>query len=65
MLQLSIISSQNADPGQKILDVISNLSVWLTDQNGELLNLRGEQLTVRLHLLERYRYVCTVQSKRI
>ena len=44
----------NAAPGQKILeaphnliylpvtvDVISTLSVWLTDQHGELLDLRG------------------------
>ena len=54
-------------PGQKILeapynliylpvtvDVISTLSVWLTDQHGgELLDLRGEELTIRFHLRER------------
>ena len=53
----------NADSGQKILeaqhnliyllvivDVISTLSVWLTDQDGELLNLRGEKLTICFHL---------------
>ena len=68
----------NAAPGQKILvapdnliylpvtvDVISTLLVWLTDQNGELLDLRGDELTIRFHLRERYQYACTVQSKRI
>ena len=56
----------NAAPGQKILesphnliylpvivDVISTLSVWLTDQDGEKLDLRGEKLTIRFHLRER------------
>ena len=53
----------NAAPGQEILeaphnliylpvpvDVISTLSVWSTDQHGELLDLRGEELTIRFHL---------------
>ena len=48
----------NAAPGQKILeaphnliylpvivDVVSTLLVWLTDQHGNLLGLRGEELT--------------------
>ena len=56
----------NAAPGQKTLeaphnliylpvtvDVISNLSVWLTDQDREHVNLRGEKLTIRFHLRER------------
>ena len=56
----------NAAPGQKILeaphniislpvtvDIISTLSVWLTDQHGKLLDLRGEELTIRFHLRER------------
>ena len=56
----------NAAPGQKILEpphnliyllvtvaVISTLSVWLTDQHGEFLDLRGEELTIRFHLRER------------
>ena len=56
----------NAAPGQKILeaphnliylpltaDVISTLSVWLTDKHGELLDLRGEKLTICFHLRER------------
>ena len=56
----------NAAPGQTILeaphnliyipvtaDVISTLLVWLTDQHGDLLYLRGEELTIRFHLRER------------
>ena len=56
----------NAAPGQKILeaphnliylpvtvDVTSTLLVWLTDQYGKLLDLRGEELTIRFHLCER------------
>ena len=56
----------NAAPGQKILearsnliylpvtvDVILNLSVWLPDQHGKSLDLRGEELTIRFHLRER------------
>ena len=35
------------------LDVITSLQIWLTDQNNTLLNLRGERITVRLHLRER------------
>ena len=55
----------NATPGQKTLeaphnliylsvtvDVISTLSVWLTDQHGELLDLRGEEFNIRFHLRE-------------
>ena len=46
---------RNAAPGQKLLEaphnliylVISTLSVWLTDQHGELL-----ELTIRFHLRE-------------
>ena len=58
----------NAAPGQRIVhapynliylpmtvDVILTLSVWSTDQNEELLDLRTEELTIRFHL----------QSKRI
>ena len=56
----------DAAPGLKLLesprnliylpvtvDVISTLSVWLTDQHGKLLDLRGEELTIRFHLRER------------
>ena len=56
----------NAAPRQKILevphnliylpvtiDVISTLSVWLTDQHGKLLDLREEELTICFHLRER------------
>ena len=50
----------DAAPGQKILeapsnliylpvtvDVISTLSVWLMDQDGKVLDPRGEKLTIR------------------
>ena len=56
----------NAAPGQKILeaqsnliylpvtvDVISTLSVWLMDQDGKVLDLRGEELTIHFHFRER------------
>ena len=56
----------NAAPGLKILetphnliyravtvDVISTLSVRLTDQDREHFDLRGEKLTIRFHLRER------------
>ena len=56
----------NAIPGHKIKEaphnliylpvtvyVISTLSVWMTDQHGKLLDLRGEKLTPRFHLRER------------
>ena len=56
----------NAAPGKNILeaphnliylpvtvDVISTMSVWLTDQHGELLDLREEELTKRFHLRAR------------
>ena len=32
------------------LSVISRLTSWLTDQNNEPLNLRGEELTIKFHL---------------
>ena len=56
----------NVRPGDKIVyspvnviyvpvtvDVISRLTSWLTDQTHTALNLREEQLTIRLHLRER------------
>ena len=56
----------NAAPGQNTLEaphnliylpatveVISTLSVWLTEQHGKLLDLRGEELTIRFHLRKR------------
>ena len=54
----------NAAHGQEILeaqnnliylpvDVVSTPSVWLTDQHGKPLDLRGEELTIRFHLRER------------
>ena len=56
----------NAVPRQKILeaphnliylpvtvDVISIVSVWLTEQHGKLLDLRGDELSIRFHLRDR------------
>ena len=29
---------------------ISCLTIWIVDQNGRLINFRGEEITLRLHL---------------
>jgi hypothetical protein len=55
----------NVSPGYKIvenprnlvylpllMDTISSIETSLTDQNGKLLNLRGENLTIRFHIRE-------------
>ena len=34
------------------LDTIHSITIWLTDQNGNELNLRGENLSIRFHLRE-------------
>ena len=31
-------------------DTIHSITIWLTDQNGSELNLRGENLSMRFHL---------------
>ena len=33
-------------------DTIHSITIWLTDQNGNELNLRGEYLSMRFHLRE-------------
>ena len=33
-------------------DTIHSITIWLTDQNGNELNLRGENLSMRFHLRE-------------
>ena len=33
-------------------DTIYSITIWLTDQNGNELNLRGENLSMRFHLRE-------------
>ena len=53
----------NVSPGNKIIgnthnllylpttaDTIHSITIWLTDQNGNELNLRGENLSMRFHL---------------
>ena len=60
-------SFPNAAPGQKILeaphnliylpttvDVISTLSAWLSDQDGGLLDLRGEKLTIIIIIIIKF-----------
>lgn len=56
----------NVSPGYKIVERpnpsllyypisrhdISRMRVWLTDQNGNLIDLRGETLTIRIHVRE-------------
>ena len=55
----------NVSPGYKIIenphnllylpitaDTIHSSTIWLTDQNGDELNLRGENLSMRFHLRE-------------
>jgi len=56
----------NVPPGYKIVERpspslvyyplsrhdISRMRVWLTDQNGKLIDLRGETLTIRIHVRE-------------
>ena len=56
----------NVAPGVKIVskplnpiylpitvDVISHMTCWLTDQDGEPLDLRGEKLTITFHIRAR------------
>lgn len=65
--QKSVIYSffPNVSPGYKIVETplnlvylpvcvseISSLTVRLTDQNGTLLNVRGEEISIRLHIRE-------------
>jgi hypothetical protein len=53
----------DVEPGMKIIekptslvylpvftDIISNIRIWLTDQNGRILNLRGENVTIRFEI---------------
>ena len=55
----------DVSPGYKIIEnpdnllylpttatTIHSITIWLTDQNGNELNLRGENLSMRLHLSE-------------
>lgn len=55
----------DANPGYKIIEIprqliylpviapdrISTIRIWLTDQDGKLINLRGEKLTINFHLV--------------
>ena len=59
--------SPNVPPGYKINEVprhvaylpinsrrITSLTLKITDQNGDLVNFRGEEITIRLHLIPRH-----------
>ena len=64
--QITIYSFfQNVSPGYKIIenphnllylpiteDTIHSITIWLTDQNGNELNIRAEDLSMGLHLRE-------------
>ena len=56
----------NVSPGEKIvsqpkniiyvpltMSIISSMTVWITDQESNLLDLRGEQLTLTFHIRKR------------
>ena len=60
----------NVSPGYEIIENPQNLlylpitsdtnhsiAIWLTDQNGNELNLRGENLSMRFYLREIYKYL--------
>ena len=60
----------NVSPGYKIIenphnllylpitaDTIHSITIWLTDQNGNELNLRGENLSMRFHRREIWKYL--------
>ena len=64
-IQVPVVYSffPDVEPGDKIIespveyiylpissDVIRHMTVWLTDQNQNLLNLRKEEVTIRFHL---------------
>ena len=42
-------------------DTIHSISIWLTDQNGNDLNLRGENLSMRFHLREILKISCVLK----
>ena len=39
------------------VDTIHSITIWLTDQNGNELNLRGENLSMRFHLRDLKTYL--------
>ena len=63
----------NVSPGYKIIenlnliylpitsDTIHSFTIWLTDQNGNELNLRGENLSMRFHLREILKISCVLK----
>ena len=43
-------------------DTIHSITIWLTDQNGNKLNLRGENLSMRFHLREIFKNVVSFKN---
>ena len=44
------------------LDAIYSITIWLTGQNGNELNLRGENLSMRFHLKEIKKYILSCKK---
>ena len=53
MLVMKALNPHNLIYHPVTVEGISTLSVWLTNQDEEHLDLRGEKLTIRFHLRER------------
>ena len=43
-------------------DTIHNIKAWLADQNGNKLNLRGENLSMRFHLREIFKNILSFKN---
>ena len=65
----------DVSPGYKIIEnppnllylqitavAIHSITIWLTDQNGNELNLRGENLLMRFHLREILKISCVFKN---
>ena len=68
----------NVYPGYKIIenpqnpfylpltsDMIHSITIWLTDQNENELNLRGENLSMRFHLRERFKGYIDLENDKL
>ena len=75
LVNIYIISGSYVSPGYKTIenshnllylpitsDTSNSITIWLTDQNGNELNLRGENLSMRFHLREIKKYILTFKN---
>ena len=46
-------------------DTIRSITIWLTDQNGNELNLRGENLSMRFHLREIKKNILSLKNDKL